>query len=91
MFGINASIAAWTSCRPRSYALRCATSTLPSRPGAAWLRARVAADVLAQRDVRRALDADHELSACRKVLDRRNANPQMVAERALLALHGASQ
>ncbi len=59
--------------------------------GAAWLRARVAADVLEQRDVRRALDADRELSACRKVLDRRNANPQMIAERALLALHGASQ
>ncbi|MBW2268433.1 MAG: hypothetical protein JRH16_07635 [Deltaproteobacteria bacterium] len=59
--------------------------------GAAWLRARVAAEARAQRDVRRALDADRELSACRKVLDRRNANPQMVAERALLALHGAAQ
>ena len=37
-------------------------------------------------DVRRALDADRELSACRKSLDQRNANPQMVAERALLAI-----
>jgi hypothetical protein len=59
--------------------------------GSAWLRARVAESVKAKRDVRRALAADRELSACRKVLDRRNANPQMVAERALLALHGAAR
>jgi DNA polymerase-3 subunit delta' len=35
------------------------------------------------------LDAYRELLACRKALAQRNANPQMVAERALLALHGA--
>jgi DNA polymerase III delta prime subunit len=35
------------------------------------------------------LDGFRELLACRKTLVQRNANPQMVAERALLALHGA--
>jgi DNA polymerase-3 subunit delta' len=35
------------------------------------------------------LDAFRDLLACRKALAQRNANPQMVAERALLALHGA--
>ena len=30
-----------------------------------------------------------ELQACRKTLVQRNANPQMIAERALLALQGA--
>ncbi len=35
------------------------------------------------------LDAFRELLACRKTLVQRNANPQMVAERALLALQGA--
>ena len=33
--------------------------------------------------------AFRELLACRKTLVQRNANPQMIAERALLALHGA--
>ncbi len=56
--------------------------------GAAWLRNRVQRSVREPgRDVQRELDADAALSACRKVLDQRNANPQMVAERALLALH----
>lgn len=59
--------------------------------GAAWLQRHVKEGVHEGRDVRAALDADRELSACRKVLDRRNANPQMIAERALLALHGAVQ
>ena len=36
-----------------------------------------------------AADAFRELPGCRKTLVQRNANPQMVAERALLALHGA--
>ena len=31
-----------------------------------------------------------ELAHCRKTLVQRNANPQMVAERALLALHEAA-
>lgn len=57
--------------------------------GAAWLRRFVKEGVGEGRDVRTALEADRELAACRKVLDRRNANPQMIAERALLALHGA--
>jgi DNA polymerase-3 subunit delta' len=35
------------------------------------------------------LDAFRDLQSCRKALAQRNANPQMVAERALFALHGA--
>jgi len=58
--------------------------------GAAWLHRRVIERIREPGcDVRRELDANHELSDCRKVLDQRNANPQMVAERALLALQGA--
>jgi hypothetical protein len=54
------------------------------------LRERVAARVAAgDVAVRAELDAFHDLQACRKSLAQRNANPQMVAERALLALHGA--
>jgi len=55
---------------------------------AAWLRNRVERALHEPgRDVQRELDANAVLSDCRKVLDQRNANPQMVAERALLALH----
>lgn len=58
--------------------------------GSAWLRERVRLGVReAGFDPRRPLAAHAELSACRKVLDQRNANPQMVAERALLALRDA--
>ncbi len=53
-----------------------------------WLRERVAARAGAG-DLERELAAFAELQACRKSLAQRNANPQMVAERALLALHGA--
>jgi DNA polymerase-3 subunit delta' len=57
----------------------------------AWLRQRVAAAAEAgRRDLRRELDAFDTLKACRKSLIQRNANPQMVAERALLALRGAA-
>ncbi|MHC4137959.1 MAG: hypothetical protein ACYS0K_23705, partial [Planctomycetota bacterium] len=53
----------------------------------AWLRARVAVEARAPApDLGRPLEAHRVLSACRKVLVQRNANPQMVAERALLAL-----
>ena len=56
----------------------------------AWLRMRVNQRLQnGNDDVRRALEADRTLSACRKSLDQRNANPQMVAERALFALHEA--
>jgi DNA polymerase III delta prime subunit len=41
------------------------------------------------RDVRAALDAFHALEAARTALATRNANPQMIAERALLAMRGA--
>ena len=52
----------------------------------AWLRARVRSSAADGRPVRAELAADRELAACRRSLDRRNANPQMVAERALIAL-----
>lgn len=58
------------------------------RTASLWLRERVAARA-GVADVQRELDAFAELQACRKSLAQRNANPQMVAERALLALHGA--
>jgi DNA polymerase-3 subunit delta' len=55
--------------------------------GSAWLRRRVREGVAgAAPDLRRELEADRALRDCRRALDQRNANPQMVAERALLAL-----
>jgi len=52
-----------------------------------WLRdGVVAAAREAGGDVTRDLDAFRTLSDCRKTLSQRNANPQMVVERALLAL-----
>jgi hypothetical protein len=55
--------------------------------GAAWLRRRVREGAAAGApSLRGALDADRALRDCRRALDQRNANPQMVAERALLAL-----
>lgn len=55
--------------------------------GGALLRQRVRARIHdAHGDVRDALDAERELRAARRGLQRWNANPQMVAERALLAL-----
>jgi len=54
---------------------------------ASWLRGRIASQVEVDgSDPERALAGLHVLSACRKTLVQRNANPQMVAERALLAL-----
>ena len=54
------------------------------------LRERVAARCeQGDRSVGPELDGFRELLACRKTLVQRNANPQMVAERALLALQGA--
>ena len=58
--------------------------------GGEWLRERVRHVVDAgSRDPRRELDAFRALSTCRKDLDQRNANPQMVAERALFAVREA--
>jgi hypothetical protein len=52
-----------------------------------WVRdGVVAAAHEAGGDVTRDLDAFRTLSDCRKTLSQRNANPQMVVERALLAL-----
>ncbi len=60
--------------------------------GSEWLRERVGATVSGDeaRPVDRELDAFRTLSACRKDLAQRNANPQMVAERALLAVRNAA-
>ena len=53
-----------------------------------WMRDRVTAAVCeTEADVTRDLDAFRTLNDCRKTLSQRNANPQMVVERALLALH----
>jgi hypothetical protein len=41
------------------------------------------------REVRAELEAFRTLSLCRRDLAQRNANPQMVAERALLAVRNA--
>jgi len=52
-----------------------------------WIRDRVATSVFeTEADVTRDLDAFQTLGDCRKTLSQRNANPQMVVERALLAL-----
>jgi hypothetical protein len=57
----------------------------------AWLHARVQRELEAgRRDVQRELEAFDVLKACRKALAQRNANPQMVAERAWLALREAA-
>ncbi len=73
--------------RPRASAAAGVETLLET--AAAWLRRRVV-DALAgpSPDVRRSLEAHRVLSGCRKSLVQRNANPQMVAERALLALQG---
>jgi len=57
----------------------------------AWLRARVHAAVESGRpQVDGELEAFAALAACRRDLAQRNANPQMVAERALFALREAA-
>ena len=58
--------------------------------GSQWLRERVGEAVVDGRpNLRPPLEAFHILAACRKDLSQRNANPQMVAERAFLALRQA--
>jgi hypothetical protein len=57
----------------------------------AWLHARTTAAARAGgRDLRPLLDAFRTLARCRQSLAQRNANPQMVAERALFALREAT-
>jgi len=62
--------------------------------GCAWLRDRVHRAVAEAGEspprVERTLEAFRTLRACRRSLVQRNANPQMVAERALLALREAA-
>lgn len=73
---------------PRAVAAVAAAELLAA--AGAWLHRRVCDQVLArQGDPRPGLDAFAALSHCRKALAQRNANPQMVAERALLALREA--
>jgi hypothetical protein len=55
----------------------------------AWLRRRIGERVGEGSAVRSELDAARVLSQCRQALVQRNANPQMTAERALLALQAA--
>ena len=57
--------------------------------GSAWLHDEIARAAAERRDPSAALGAFATLSACRKSLAQRNANPQMVAERALLSLREA--
>jgi DNA polymerase-3 subunit delta' len=57
--------------------------------GSGWLRARVRRAAIEGRPVRSELDAFRTLGRCRKDLDQRNANPQMIAERALFAVREA--
>ena len=55
----------------------------------AWLHDGVCRDAADAAAVRRRLDAWQTLRACRQALGQRNANPQLVAERVLLALREA--
>jgi len=56
-----------------------------------WVRARVISEIQEpSADVTDGLDAFRTLNDCRKTLAQRNANPQMVVERALLALREAT-
>jgi hypothetical protein len=55
----------------------------------AWLHAGVVRDAGAGSALAPRLEAWRTLQACRKALVQRNANPQLVAERALLALREA--
>jgi hypothetical protein len=58
--------------------------------GAEWIREHIEGAVGAgRRDLRKELGAFTALSQCRKDLVQRNANPQMVAERALFAVRTA--
>jgi DNA polymerase III delta prime subunit len=67
-----------------------ATAPALQRTATLWQHERVVARARAgARDLAPELEAFRQLQACRKALAQRNANPQMVAERALFALHGA--
>lgn len=70
---------------PRAIAAAGASQLLAS--AASWLHERLTARAEAGRaDLEGGLSAFSTLQSCRKALAQRNANPQMVAERALLAL-----
>jgi len=57
--------------------------------GSEWLRLRVVDAVATEGPVQSELGAFRTLSSCRKELSQRNANTQMIAERALLAVRSA--
>lgn len=77
---------------PRAEAAEAVATLL--RTGSAWLhadvRARASDGARGGRALDLRLDAFGTLQACRKALVQRNANPQMVAERALFALREAA-
>jgi DNA polymerase-3 subunit delta' len=76
-------------CRGTRSAAAASVATL-LETACAWLHARSCREVRSgSHDLRRELEAFRRLQACRKALAQRNANPQMVAERALLALREA--
>ena len=76
---------------PRAIAAQKVQTLIAS--GAEWLREQVTSSLVPGADelpnVRPQLDAFATLSSCRKDLAQRNANPQMVAERALIAVRRA--
>jgi DNA polymerase III delta prime subunit len=74
---------------PRAIAAASLTELLSV--GTAWLHERTRERAAAGEPVDSRLAAWTTLQNCRKSLVQRNANPQMVAERALLALHEAVQ
>ena len=73
---------------PRAITAAAASELLEG--GAAWLHERAATRARAGAETGGTLGAFATLQACRKSLAQRNANPQMVVERALLALRDAS-
>lgn len=73
---------------PRAIAASAVTELLAV--AATWLHADTVREASSGGDVAARLGAWTTLQGCRKALAQRNANPQMVAERALLALRDAS-
>ncbi len=61
------------------------------RTGARWLRSRVAEAAVPNRTARVLCEAFTVLTEARKMLVQRNANPQLIAERALFSLRDATQ
>ena len=80
----------WAEAYRGSRAVAAESVQLLLLTGSQWLREGVS-QAVAEGDgnLRPRLEAFRKLSACRKELSQRNANPQMVAERAFIALRRA--